>query len=55
MSTIYEVRSAEERVRDVLDAMRRDPATGDRYVDQLKNAADEYARAVRELRIRSAD
>jgi hypothetical protein len=51
MSTIDEVRSTEKRVSDVLDAMKRDPATGDRYVDQLKNATDEYARAVRELEL----
>jgi hypothetical protein len=48
MSTIDEVRSAEKRVRELLDTMKLDPTSGS-YPDELKNATDEYARAVREL------
>jgi hypothetical protein len=50
MSTIEEVRTAEKKVQEVLDALRKvgtqDP--NDLSTD-LRNATDDYARAVREL------
>jgi hypothetical protein len=54
MSTIDEVRSAEKRVRDLLDTMKLDPMSANRYVDEMKNATDEYARAIRELKSAAA-
>jgi len=50
MSTIEEVRAAEKRVREVLDALRKAGAQDPNDLGtELKNATDEYARAVREL------
>lgn len=50
MSTIHEVRAAEKRVRAVLDALKTvDAQDPDNLRDEVKNATDEYARAVREL------
>src|ERR1022692_4804749 len=50
MSTIEEVRAAEKKVQEVLEALKK---TGAQYANdlgtELKNATDEYARAVREL------
>jgi hypothetical protein len=50
MSTIEEVRAAEKKVQEVLGALKK---TGAQYANdlgtELKNATDEYARAVREL------
>ncbi|MFZ1143005.1 MAG: hypothetical protein WAN76_27820 [Candidatus Sulfotelmatobacter sp.] len=50
MSTIEEVRAAEKKVREVLEALKK---AGGQYPNdlgtELKNATDEYARAVREL------
>ena len=50
MSTIAEVRAAEKRVQDVLDALKRTGAQDPNYLStELKKATDDYARAVREL------
>ncbi|MGD1081447.1 MAG: hypothetical protein ABR881_24250 [Candidatus Sulfotelmatobacter sp.] len=50
MSTIEEVRAAETRVQKVLDALKKADARDPNLLsDELKNATDEYARAVREL------
>ena len=50
MSTIEEVRTAEKKVQEVLDALKKAGAQDpDRLSADLKNATDDYARAVREL------
>jgi len=50
MSTIEDVRAAEERVQKVLDALKKANAQDPNHLSsELKNATDEYARAVREL------
>jgi hypothetical protein len=50
MSAIEEVRAAETRVQKVLDALKKTDARDPNHLsDELKNATDEYARAVREL------
>jgi hypothetical protein len=50
MSTIEEVRAAETRVQMVLGALKKADAGDPNHLrDELKNATDEYARAVREL------
>jgi hypothetical protein len=50
MSTIQEVREAEKRVEKVLEALKRADAQDPNHLsDELRNATDEYARAVREL------
>ena len=50
MSTIQEVREAEKRVEKVLEAFKRAGAQDPTHLsDELKNATDEYARAVREI------
>jgi hypothetical protein len=50
MSTIEEVRAAEKRVQKVLAALKKADAGDPNHLsDELKNATDEYARAVREL------
>lgn len=50
MSTIREVRSAEEKMRSVLDALNTTKAEDPNYLGtELKSASDEYERAVREL------
>jgi hypothetical protein len=50
MSTIEEVRKAEQRVEKVLEALKRAGAQDPNYLsDELRNATDEYARAVREI------
>jgi len=50
MSTIEEVRAAETRVQKVLDALKKADARDPNHLsDELKNATDDYARAVREL------
>jgi len=52
MSTIEEVRAAEKRVQEILEVLREvgsvDP---DNFSEELRKATDEYARAVRELRV----
>src|SRR5579864_1202633 len=50
MSTIKEVRDAEEKIKTVLDALKTTKAEEPNYLDtELKCANDEYTRAVREL------
>jgi hypothetical protein len=50
MSTINEVREAEKRVQEVLDALKKAGAQDPNNLgDELRKATDEYARAVREL------
>ena len=50
MSSIEDVRSAEQRVQTILDALRKTNALDStRLSDELKKATDEYAKAVREL------
>jgi hypothetical protein len=51
MSTIEEVRAAEAKVREVLDALRNANALDSNHLsEELRNATDEYARVVRELK-----
>jgi len=51
MSTIEEVRAAETRVQKVLEALKKaDARDANDLSAELRNATDEYARAVRELR-----
>jgi hypothetical protein len=53
MSTIHEVRAAEKRVQAVVDALKSaDAKDSDNLSHELRNATDEYARAVRELSLR---
>ena len=53
MSTIHEVRAAETRVQAVLDALKKaDAKDPENLSDELRNATDEYARAVRELSLK---
>ena len=50
MSTIEEVRAAEKKVREILDALKKAGAQDPNQLSaKLKNATDDYARAVREL------
>jgi hypothetical protein len=50
MSTIEEVRAAEKKVQEVLDALKKAGAQDPNHLStELRNATDEYARAVREL------
>lgn len=50
MSTIEEVRRAEKKVQEVLDALKKASAQDPNHLSsELKNATDDYARAVREL------
>lgn len=50
MSTIEEVRTAEKKVQAVLDALKKAGAQDPNNLStDLKNATDDYARAVREL------
>jgi len=50
MSTIEEVRAAEKKVQELVNALRQPGAQDPNDLStQLKNASDEYARAVREL------
>ena len=50
MSTIADVRAAEKKVKDVLDALKKAGAQDPNHLStELKNATDDYARAVREL------
>ena len=51
MSTIEEVRAAETRVHELLEALQKAEAGDQNHLsDELKTASDEYARAVRELK-----
>lgn len=50
MSTIDEVRSAERKVQEILEALKRAIAEDqDHLASELQKATDEYAKAVREL------
>ena len=50
MSTIADVRAAEKKVQDVLDALKKAGAQDPNHLSiELKNATEDYARAVREL------
>jgi hypothetical protein len=50
MSTIEEVRAAEKKVQEVLEALKKASAQDPNHLGiELKNATDDYARAVREL------
>jgi len=50
VSTIEEVRAAEKRVQEILDALKKTGAQDPNHLsNELMNATDEYARAVREL------
>jgi hypothetical protein len=50
MSTIEEVRTAEKKVKEVLDALKKADAQDPNSLGaELISATDEYARAVREL------
>ena len=50
MSTIEEVRAAEKKVQEVLDAFKKASAQDPNHLgSELKNVTDDYARAVREL------
>lgn len=50
MSTIEEVRAAETRLQQVLDALKKaDAQDSNDLSGELQRATDEYARAVREL------
>jgi hypothetical protein len=51
MSTINEVRSAEAKMKTILDGLKTSKAEDDpNYLgSELKSASDEYARAVHEL------
>ena len=50
MSTIKEVRAAEVKMKNALDALKTAKAEVPNYLDtELKCASDEYTRAVREL------
>jgi predicted Zn-dependent protease len=50
MSTIEEVRKAEKRVQEVLEALKKASAQDPNHLSaELMNATDDYARAVREL------
>ena len=51
MSSIEEVRASEKKVQEVLAALGDAAAQDQNYLtDELRNATDEYARTVRELR-----
>ena len=53
MSTIEEIRAAEQRVQRAVDALRNANALDPNHIsDELNKATDEYARLVRELNSR---
>ena len=50
MSTINQVRAAEEKMNIILNDMKTSNAEDPNYLgSELKSASDEYARAVRDL------
>jgi hypothetical protein len=50
MSTIEEVRSAEKKVNEVLESLKKAGAQDPNHLStELRKATDDYARAVREL------
>ncbi|HVN21030.1 MAG TPA: hypothetical protein VMU05_19750 [Dongiaceae bacterium] len=51
MSTIQDVRTAEEKLHAVLEALKKSEASDPQNLtQQLMSASDEYAKAVRELK-----
>lgn len=51
MSTIQDVRAAEKKVQEIVDALKNASAGDPENLRQkLVSASDEYARAVRELK-----
>ena len=51
MSTIQDVREAEQKVQEILDALKKAKANDPQNLTQkLMSATDEYAKAVRELK-----
>ena len=51
MSTIQDVRAAEKKVQDILDALKNAGASDPENLRQkLVSASDEYAKAIRELK-----
>jgi hypothetical protein len=51
MSTIQEVRAAEEKVRKIYEALQKTGANDPENLTQkLTSATDEYARALRDLK-----
>jgi len=50
MSTIEEVRAAEKKVQEILEALKKAGAQDPNHLsNELRNATDDYAKAVREL------
>ncbi len=50
MSTLNEVRAAEEKMETILNGLKTSGAEDANYLGtELKSASDEYARAVRDL------
>jgi hypothetical protein len=50
MSTIQDVRAAEKKVQEVLETLKKADAQDPNHLSvELRNATDEYARAVRGL------
>lgn len=50
MSTINQVRAAEEKMKTLLDGLKTSNEADPNYLGtELKSASDEYARAIREL------
>ena len=50
MSTIDDVRAAEKKMREMLDALKdAQPKDLDRLQAELRSVSDEYAKAIREL------
>jgi hypothetical protein len=50
MSTVADVRAAEKKAQEVLDALKKAGAQDPNDLStELRNATDDYARAVREL------
>ena len=55
MSTIEEVRAAEKKLQELVNALRKAAANDpDNLNIQVRNASEEYARAVHELEPQSA-
>jgi hypothetical protein len=51
MSTLEEVRAAEKKLRELVERLKNtDAADADNLTAQLKQATDDYAKAVRALR-----
>ena len=51
MSTIQDVRAAEKKVQEILDALKNAGASDpENLMQKLARASDEYAKAIRELK-----